>query len=232
MSETKLQTMGTAMRKSVIAAGAMLVAGAALLARQAVAAVAPVQLTPEGRRALAAKIAAELGVEPAVIRAILHVESGGKGFSTGPDGKPRMIIRFEPHIFRRRTEDATGNEIPAPAVVHGSQASEWGALAAAAKLHRASAYESCSYGSGQVMGFNHKRGGYKTAEEMFVALSRSETAHLQMVAGFFRTDPKILAAARAKDWLTIANRYNGYGQVGYDKKIAARYTVEISKGVA
>jgi hypothetical protein len=216
------------MKKAAIAAGALLAVGLLLLGKKTMATTIA-QLTPEARKALAAQIAAELGTEPAVIRAFLQVESSGKAFALHPDGIRRMIIRFEPHIFRRYTEQHTGKEIAAPAVKHGSQVSEWAAFRAACRLHDRAGHESISMGAGQVMGFNFARAGYSTPQEMFAALSVSEVAQLHAVAGFLR-DPPILAATRAKNWLQMARLYNGKGQVGYDKKLAAAYAAQIAKG--
>jgi hypothetical protein len=176
-------------------------------------------------------------IPPAVALAIADVESsGGSGF--GKDG--RMIIRFEPHIFRAQTKAILGNTVEPPLFKRGGQAEEWAMFNAAAAVNREAALKSISMGMFQTMGFNHKVVGYSTAEAMFEAYSADQKAQ---IAGFFdfcanvkgreaKGAPwiKLDEAARKGMWLVFARGYNGEGQKGYDAQMKKRYEVWVKKG--
>ncbi len=124
---------------------------------------------------------ARLGIDPAVAVAVLMAESSGRAF--GPDG--RMIIRFEPHVFRRECGQAQAERFahhfqfnpetpwqghrwrPDPNATwrefHGNQHAEWEAFSFARSLHEEAAMRSISMGAPQIMGFNHATIGYRTA---------------------------------------------------------------------
>ncbi len=165
-------------------------------------------------------------VDPLVAEAIIAIESGGQGFA--PDGEP--IIRFEAHIFRNMLgNDALWSEhfrVGSPPwigqemkisggwqPVHtGNQRSEWKAFQLAASLNLEAAAKSISMGAAQIMGFNHARVGYPSAQAMLRAF---ESAPAQVVAflNFLLSDPTLWQAVCNKDWRTVAARYNGSGQV-------------------
>ena len=106
------------------------------------------------------EVAQEFGIEPAALLAVAEIESGGSVFAM-IDGKEEPLIRFEGHYFDRRLSgDAqemaraaglaspNAGEVANPA----SQAARWRLLARAAEIDRKAAYESVSWGLGQVMG--------------------------------------------------------------------------------
>ena len=106
------------------------------------------------------KVAQEFGIEPAALLAVAEIESGGSVFAM-IDGRQEPLIRFEGHYFDRRLSgDAqararaeglaspNAGEVANPA----SQAARWRLLARAAEIDRKAAYESVSWGLGQVMG--------------------------------------------------------------------------------
>lgn len=169
-------------------------------------------------------------IDPRVAQAILQVESGGR--THGEDGKP--IIRFEAHIFktylgnnglwaRHFRTDATRpwvdqmwrrSEGDPWRVLHtGKQADEWDAFRFAANLAPGdAAYKAISVGAAQIMGFNHARIGYPTAQAMFEAFANAPMQTLGFI-NFCLSDPALLAAIRRKDWRMIAKLYNGSGAV-------------------
>lgn len=111
------------------------------------------------------------------------------------------------------------------------QALEYAALERAVRIDSDIAYQSTSYGSGQVMGFNSRIVGYPSAEHMYtdLALSR-ENQDLAMLRflinrpGTDRTTGQTLAdAIRNKDFGTIAKLYNGDTSGRYEKKLLAAY---------
>jgi nitrate reductase NapE component len=187
-------------------------------------------LSDEKRNELINFLAVKLGIEPAVALAVFSVESGKLG-AFGSDG--RMVIRFEPHIFRRRSKKYTGKTLAVPAD-HRGQAAEHRTFEKAAALHRRSALESISMGIGQIMGFNHKDAGYPNAEAQWTAFNQSEVAQIR---GFFRFVEQnqggvLLRAAKKKDFIEFAHVYNGCKRPcsAYAPKMKAAYNKWKSKG--
>lgn len=184
-------------------------------------------------------------IDPLVAQAILNIESGGRAF--GDDG--RIIIRFEAHIFKTylgndalwaqyfRTDAARPwlsqewRRSPADpwATLHtGNQGDEYAALSLALSLapvvaYADAAYKSISMGAPQIMGFNHARIGYPSAEAMFDAFANVEMQIIGFI-NFCLSDPGLAEAMRNKDWRGVASRYNGSGQVDlYSGLLAKAY---------
>ena len=128
----------------------------------------PKELTSEQRIALIQQIAMQNDIEPAVALGVFDVESGGRGFRKG-----RLIIRYEPHIFRRRTEKQTGKAEHVEAKRAGQDA-EYDNLSRARAINPHIALESISMGSSQIMGFNHKAIGFPDVVSMWEAFNESE----------------------------------------------------------
>ncbi|MCC6455036.1 MAG: DUF3380 domain-containing protein [Caldilineaceae bacterium] len=180
---------------------------------------------------LVVEIAQLLKIDPAVAVAVLAVESGGYAFSK--DG--RMLIRFEPHIFfeewgkldperfaqhfRYNLSEPWKEHQWRPSAgqewrnFHGNQQAEWEVFTFARNsLAPEAAFRSISMGAPQIMGFNHERIGYPSAQAMFEAFAAS--AHAQIVAlfDFVNVEPARLNALRQDDFTTFAASYNGPGQ--------------------
>lgn len=169
-------------------------------------------------------------IDPRVAQAILQVESGGR--THGEDGKP--IIRFEAHIFktylgndalwaRHFRTDATRpwvdqmwrrSEGDPWSVLHtGKQVDEWDAFRFAANLAPGdAAYKAISVGAAQILGINHAKIGYPSAQAMYAAF---EDAQMQTIGfvNFCLATPGLLEAMRTKNWEKIAELYNGSGNV-------------------
>lgn len=164
-------------------------------------------------------------IEPRVAQAILKVESGGR--THGENGKP--LIRFEAHIFvgkagntghfryhqqkpwtEQQWRKSAGD--PWRNVHTGQQADEYAAFEFARSINADDAYQSISMGAGQIMGFNHLRIGYQSAEAMYKAFQDSQVQTIGFI-NFFLSDPALADAMRRKDWREIAKRYNGAGAV-------------------
>jgi len=180
-----------------------------------------------------------LKIDPAVAVAVLCVESSGKGFAH--DG--RMIIRFENHIFWRywgkshpsfffdhfkfnsdkpwrghkfrKTIKSGPNLDPADWTTfhQEGQSGEWQAFEFARSKHPCFSTYSISMGMPQIMGFNHKKIGYKSVKRMFDSFARSER---NQIIGFFdfiaKTGSNLINALRKKNFLTFAKLYNGPGK--------------------
>ena len=144
--------------------------------------------------------AGELGISPSTAAAVLFVETRGSGF--GPDGK--MVIRFEACDFydawgkdhskefsdsfycdtsKMGYNDKFRNSSSEKFMeYHGDHYKEWKVFEFARNLDEKAAMNSISMGLGQIMGFNHDKIGYETADQMFNNMSSSLRAQLD---GFF-----------------------------------------------
>jgi len=180
----------------------------------------------------------KLSINPAVVTAVLCVESSGKGF--GPDGK--MIIRFENHVFWRhwgRSHPAEfhdhfafdekrpwcghrfrGSTKERWKSVHGKgQTREWKVFEFARATHPRFSMYSISMGMPQIMGFNHRRIGYKSVEQMFASFERGERNQIIGLFDFIAAgrltsgkESKLAVALKKRDFSTFARLYNGSGQ--------------------
>jgi len=167
-------------------------------------------LTPQERRIASiwnqyGKIIAQqadfYGIELKTALGVFQVESG----SAFDPHTGLVIIRFEPHIFKRRS----GYSVQ---INRGSQSEEWRALSSAYELHPAAALESTSYGLPQIMGFNAQTINYSSAEKLLLAFQNSCEAQVQ---GFFRflQANKLIPVVNDHNWELFARKYNGPGNV-------------------
>ena len=181
------------------------------------------------------EIAAEaqaLGLEPAVLLAVVEVESGGRAFANVA-GRAEPLIRFEGHYFDRLLPaDKRGQArraglaspkagaIPNPA----TQAARWALLERAMQVDREAALQSVSYGVGQVMGAHWRWLGYASVEAL-VAEARSGLAgQVRLMTRFIRRSG-LVETLKARDWAGFARRYNGpaYAKHGYHTRLAAAW---------
>jgi N-acetylmuramidase len=170
-----------------------------------------------------------LGIEPDVAMAVVVTESPG-GAPFGADG--RMIVRFEPHIFREQwgerhaerfqqhfqlNEEQTWNgkfhrwraNPDAPwTAFHGNQALEWQVLSFARSLDDTAALRSSSLGAPQIMGFNHEYLAYGTVQEMFSAFSQDALAQYRGLFAFIRAR-EVVENLQTGDYVGFARVYNG-----------------------
>lgn len=175
-------------------------------------------------------VAGYLGVEIAILRAVMAVESRNTGF--GPEGRP--IILNEPHVFYR---ELPNGPLRAEAIKQGlayksqgtkpypkTQEARYIWLAKAMAIDETAALRSCSWGLGQVMGFNHEAAGFDTVEEFVSAMTYSEGAQLYAVARFIVTNG-LQVKLRNKDWRGFAYGYNGknYAAGGYHTNLSKAY---------
>jgi hypothetical protein len=175
-----------------------------------------------------AKASGDIGIGLPALWAVMTVETKGCGFL--PDRRP--LVLFERHVFHDRTNgrfDATAPDLSNrdPGGYGAGGAFQHGRLARAIALDRRAALESASWGLGQVMGYNAASAGFADVEAMVKAMSSSEDAQFQGMAGFI-TANKLSRFLQQGDWENFARRYNGPGfkKNRYDEKLAdehARY---------
>jgi len=179
--------------------------------------------------------AEELDCEPAIIKAFAEVESSGYGFWQFSDTDWRPKILFEAHWFHKFTNgiyDKSHPNISSPVwnkelYYYGKK--EYNRLDEACALNREAGLKSASWGKFQIMGFNYSRCGYRILQDFINDMYHSELGHLNAFIGFILSDIKLLAALRTKDFVTIALRYNGSGNVKtYADRIESAYQQYLS----
>lgn len=171
-------------------------------------------------------------LDAAALFALVEVESGGR-FFVAVDGRTEPPIRFEGHYFDRRLQGtaratAQGSGLASPvagAVANPrSQAARWALLERAAAIDRKAAYESTSWGLGQVMGAHWAWLGFADVEALVAEARSGFEGQLRLMLRYI--DKAGLAPAlRGRDWAAFARGYNGpgYRRNAYDRKLAAAY---------
>lgn len=183
-------------------------------------------------------LATQLGVEKEVLRAIAVAETGDKvPFKEFVPGQQHAAILYERHYMYRflKNKGYTDQQLNAlatsePKIVHtyqagysyGSEQSQYERLQRARELDRDAANKSCSWGKFQVMGAYYAR-LYKSTDELVEAQNYCALQHLQYFKIFLTKEKNMLEPMKQKNWLTIAKKYNGENQVGYDTKISNAY---------
>jgi hypothetical protein len=185
---------------------------------------------------LITRAAAPFGFNPDTCYAVARTESGLSGF----DAKTgKILIQFEPHVFRRNLPaadlatyrrivgKANKNEALSPAeagllalyvLVFGNevelQAPEWRAFNAAFRINQEAAIKGASWGAFQILGENHLAAGYADARAMHADYLTGEAAQ---VSSFLRycaghPTPRRVLAAKSPDleaFADFAQYYNG-----------------------
>lgn len=170
------------------------------------------------------RVCATLCVHDAEIWAVLTVETRGFGFFE--DRRPQIL--FERHIFHRLTSGKfdEGNADISSELPGGylSGSDEYTRLEKAMALDIDAALKSCSWGIGQVMGFNYAISGFGSVSEMVLQMVADENAQLMAMAKFIENN-NLAAALQRKNWGAFARGYNGreYKKNEYDTRLAAAY---------
>lgn len=193
--------------------------------------------------ALLDALAAEAGLDPRALRAVIAVESAGEGLC-----RSRPVIRLEVHRFwlevpleKRPAVDARfrvlgprpwegheyrqadGSWTPLHLPREGGQALEWEALTVARGIDERAAIRATSWGAGQILGIHSTALGYSTATA-FAAAQFAEAQQLTDLVRLILLDPRLVDAIRERDWTVFAHFYNGTGQMEwYAGRIAAAY---------
>lgn len=191
--------------------------------------------------------AKEFGCEVEVIKAIEMVESGGAGF----DKKCRPFILYERHVFSRNTnprhkfdeshpglsakatytyekvnkiktvDELSVDQYPNAGGKELNNELSYQRLVRAYSLDKDAALKACSWGKFQVLGENYS-GAFASVQEMVKAVSRDEIGQFRTFISFIKMN-RLQSALQSKDWLHIAQTYNGRRQKGYDKKLKDKY---------
>jgi hypothetical protein len=178
-------------------------------------------------------VADQLGVHPAVIRAVRKVEAPRGAFDL--DGRPTAL--FEKHVFGKHTGYRYNASYPDLSSTkwmpgtYGPASSQWLRLARACSLDPLAAFKATSFGAFQVLGVNATDLGYQTAVHMAWQLTKSELAHLECFIAFIKKNDLIdeLRQCRAgspSSCIPFVSKYNGSG---YDKN---NYHVKFAEAIA
>lgn len=185
-------------------------------------------------------VAANLQVEAAALAAIADIESGLTAFAM-IEGRAEPLIRFEGHYFDRRLTGATQiqarqQDLASPqagAIKNpASQPARWRLLTNAARINRKAAYESTSWGMGQVMGAHWAWLGYDSIDALVEEARSGASGQLRLMASYI-AKAGLADALRRHDWVAVARGYNGpaFAKNNYDGKLArayARHAADIS----
>lgn len=179
-------------------------------------------------------VAERLGIEVAVIKAVVEVEAGHAHCGFGEENLP--IINFDVKIFKRfasrngidlssyRKTHAVVFSKPDIRKYGSKQAAQWARFNAACEIDSITSIEGTFWGMFQIGGFNWKKCGASSISEFYKAMCESEHAQLEAFANFL-VSCNMVEALKKKNWNQFAYRYNGpkYKSRGYHTKLARAY---------
>lgn len=185
----------------------------------------------ETRNALATA-AREAGLDSVGLMAVAEVESGGHAFATF-DGRREPLIRFEGHYFDRRLAGSLLAQARQARLAHpiagrianpADQRGRWRMLDRAAEISRKAAYESVSWGLGQVMGAHWAWLGYADVDALAAEARSGALGQARLMARFI-VKAGLADALSGRSWAAFARGYNGPGfrRNSYDRKLSAAY---------
>ena len=180
------------------------------------------------------KVADQLGIEVATIKAVCDIEAGKshRGFVT--PGSP--IINFQPGMFRDRLR-AAGYDVRKCQRTHrtafapvncrrykGYGNAQYARLISAQEIDSDIALECTFWGMFQIGGFNWRSCDVASIDEFVDLMSQSEAMQLELFARFI-TNNGMLQYLQRKDWRGFARAYNGASALsrGYHRRMAAAY---------
>ena len=188
-------------------------------------------LTPAEKDFLITELAHERKLEPALLRAIVDIESSGQGFySKDHEFSNKCKVRFEPDFFQRF---ASTRPFFLPASISIESAKKDSRFTGRKAYEQAilqspsSAIKATSFGLGQILGMNYKIVGFNSLIEFSNAMENSEYQQLEALVRFISSNTSLLIAAREINFVEIARLYNGpnYLSRGYDRKLADAYKI-------
>lgn len=176
--------------------------------------------------------AKRLNCEPAVLLAVIEIESGGQVYATVNGGR-EPLIRWEGHYFDRRLKGETrerarklGLADPVPGKVKNpkSQADRWAMLNKAIGIDSVAALESCSWGVGQVMGAHWAMLDFDTVAGLVNTARIGIGGQIELMVRYIEKT-NLAGALQRRDWAAFARGYNGpaYAKYGYHTKLDAAY---------
>lgn len=185
------------------------------------------------------RVAKQLDVEVAAIKAVVDIEAGKehKGFIA----PGQALINFDLSIFKslmRKNGISTSKYTKSHSVVfarpnikkYGSYGkAQYARLNSAKTINRAIALESCFWGMFQIGGFNWRLCGCRSVDDYVDLINESESMQLELFARFI-TNNGLVKHLRNKNWSAFARGYNGpsYAKRGYHTRLANRYKYHLT----
>lgn len=173
------------------------------------------------------KVADELNIEVAAMKAVVQIEAGSKLEGFWAPGVP--IINFDKSVYNSMKKVSCSKKAPNNSKIPDGISSsygrkEWTQLINARKNNEDRANMSTFWGMFQIGGFNYKLCGCASIDEFIAKMSESELAQLELFAAFI-TNTDIVKYLRTKNWAAFARKYNGpsYAKRGYHTKMAKAY---------
>ncbi|MDD2961260.1 MAG: N-acetylmuramidase family protein [Muribaculaceae bacterium] len=178
------------------------------------------------------KIAQELDIEIAAIKAVVSIEAGKSHKGFAEPGVP--IINFDKNIFVKflskagiSTQKYKGNIAFSRVNIkkYGSYSkAQFARLNAAKEINADIANMATFWGMFQIGGFNWKKCGASSIDEFVFQMSYSEEMQLELFARFL-INSDLVKYLKAKNWRAFARAYNGpsYASKGYHKSLASAY---------
>lgn len=185
-------------------------------------------MTPDTLTAVRAK-AAEFDIPPSNLAAMVEVESNGKVFDT-VSGERRPLVLFEPHVFYRRLKGEERDRAVKAGLAYPAQGSKpypktqaarWEQIEQAALINADEAYQSASYGVGQVMAYHWKALGYESLQAFLDTMFSGVAGQIDAMLRYCSVN-HLLDDLRAGRWLSLARGYNG-------KKYATSYAKKLAR---
>lgn len=178
------------------------------------------------------KVADRYNIEPAALLAVVEVESAGTPFWT-VNGTHRPAIRFEGHWFykllsgaKRRRAVAAGLANPKVGGVRNpaNWTARYALLDRAIEIDEDAALKATSWGLGQVMGFNYKKLGFSTVQELVSMAGSGVHGQVELMSRYIKAFG-LIDELQNRDWLGFAIAYNGPAarKYRYDQKITKAY---------
>lgn len=180
------------------------------------------------------EVASRLGIEVAVIKAVVEVEAGPSHQGFFKAGLP--LINFDMSMFRKfagknginlskyNKSHSVVFSRPNAARYGSTQAAQQERLRVARTIDKDTAIQGCFWGMFQIGGFNWKRCGCSSIDEFVERMSLSEREQLELFADFI-TNSGMLPHLKSKNWSAFARMYNGnsYASRGYHTRLANAY---------
>lgn len=178
------------------------------------------------------QVAEERALEPALLLAVAQLETALRPFAM-VNGRNEPLIRFEGHYFDRRlgpnardrARRAGLSSPKAGAIANpAGQPARWTLLERAAAIDRKAAWESTSWGLGQVMGAHWDWLGYSSVDAFVVEARSGIAGQVRLMAAFIDRSG-LTRALRSHDWQAYARGYNGpaFHRNAYDTRLKAAY---------
>lgn len=173
------------------------------------------------------KVAKELQIETAAIKAVVSIEAGSAMRGFWAPGVP--VINFDGTMYRKYAPTAKNKsgvkDAKVPAGLKGHALSEWTTYINAYRNNAEGAQLGTFWGMFQIGGFNYKRCGCESVQEFVHRMSYSEYEQLALFAAFI-TNNGFVKDLRSNNWAAFARKYNGpsYAKRGYHTKMAKAYS--------